>query len=99
MTEISNETILSISNDLKEIKSKLDNLNRTIVGKFREDWIDAQDVLSLLHTSKRNLQYLRQEQKLPYSRIKGKIYYKVEDIYTLLNQNYTGNNSSLPPSK
>lgn len=54
-------------------------------------WLDNQDVMQMLHISPRTLQTLRSNGTLPFSRIKGKFYYKVADLEALLNSNYTAN--------
>jgi hypothetical protein len=54
------------------------------------DWIDAQDVMQKLHISLRTLQTWRTNGILPYSRIRGKLYYRKSDILSLLNENYNG---------
>ncbi len=54
------------------------------------DWIDAQDVMLKLHISARTLQTLRTNGTLPFSRIGGKLYYRISDIETILNNNYSG---------
>lgn len=55
-----------------------------------EDWVDAQDVMQKLHISVRTLQTLRTNGTLPFSRIGGKLYYRISDILKVLNKNYTG---------
>ncbi|MCL2027996.1 MAG: helix-turn-helix domain-containing protein [Bacteroidales bacterium] len=54
-----------------------------------EDWLDNQEVMQLLHISPRTLQTLRTNGTLPYSRIRGKIYYRKQDIKKILSDNYT----------
>ena len=54
------------------------------------DWIDAQDVMQKLHISLRTLQTWRTNGILPYSRIRGKLYYRKSDILSLLEENYNG---------
>ena len=56
-----------------------------------EGWLDNQDVLQILHISPRTLQTLRSNGTLPFSRIKGKFYYKVSDLKALLESNYSAN--------
>jgi hypothetical protein len=87
--------------DLKEIKSTLDNLTRQVPCHLAGTWIDGQDVLLLLHISKRSLQKLRDKGTLPYSRVNGKFYYKVADIEELLEKNYfkSFNGKSVKPLK
>lgn len=61
------------------------------------DWVDSQDVMQKLHISVRTLQYWRTNRLLPYSRIRGKIYYRKSDILTILQKNYNGTRKSLFP--
>ena len=60
----------------------------TICGKnnFRgiESWLDNQDVCLRLNISLRTLQMFRDTGKLPYSQINHKMYYKTEDVESLL---------------
>lgn len=52
------------------------------------DWIDSQDLMQILHISKRTLQTLRTNGTIPFSRINNKIYYKIIDIQQILQDNY-----------
>lgn len=88
MTEII-DLILKLSQELKTIKAYLQLLQKSKVEKFSEAWIDGQDVMQALHISKRTLQTLRDNGTLPYSRINGKFYYKVADLESLLESNYS----------
>lgn len=78
-------------NDVKEVKAYLQSLKQTRAEKFKESWIDGQDVMLVLKISKRTLQSLRDNGTLPFSRIKGKFYYRVSDLDALLENNYSGN--------
>lgn len=62
-------------------KSKLDNL--------KESWVDGNEVAKALNVSNRTLQTFRDNGTLPYSRVRGKFYYKVADIEALLESNYS----------
>ncbi len=83
------KSLLVLSGDIKEIKAHLQASKRTRAEKFKESWIDGQDVLAALNISKRTLQSLRDTGTLPYSRINGKFYYKVADLEKLLESNYS----------
>ena len=61
------------------------------------DWVDSQDVMQKFHISVRTLQYWRTNRLLPYSRIRGKIYYRKSDILVILQKNYNGTRKSLLP--
>jgi hypothetical protein len=85
------QPLLTLINDIKEVKACLHTLKQTHAEKFKESWIDGQDVILALNISKRTLQSLRDKGILPYSRINGKFYYKVSDLEALLENNYSGN--------
>ena len=53
-----------------------------------EDWVDGQDVMQMLHISRRTLQTLRSNGTLPHTRIRNKIYYRRRDIERLLAGHY-----------
>lgn len=85
------QPLLTLMNDVKEVKAYLQSLKQTRAEKFKESWIDGQDVMLVLKISKRTLQSLRDNGTLPFSRIKGKFYYRVSDLDALLENNYSGN--------
>jgi hypothetical protein len=82
------QILFSFQVELKEIKESLNKLTKPVPCHLAGTWLDGQEVLFLLHISKRNLQKLRSNGILPYSRISGKFYYKVADIEQLLEKNY-----------
>ena len=93
MTEII-ELIHKLSQDLAYIKNHLDQIQKSRLEAFNDEWIDGQDVMQSLHISKRTLQNLRDSKKLPYSRIGGKFYYKVSDMNEILEANYLSSKNS-----
>lgn len=63
----------------------IEKKNETDVASMApEIWLDKQDILQRLHISSRTLQNWRSSGLLPYSKIKGKIYYKETDLELLL---------------
>lgn len=54
----------------------------------KEIWICGIEVQSTLFISERTLYRHRKSGSLPYSRVRGKIYYKKSDIRDLLEKNY-----------
>ncbi|WP_051568026.1 helix-turn-helix domain-containing protein [Draconibacterium orientale] len=90
MMEIT-QLLLELSSAIKEIKAHLLVLKQTRTEKFKQAWIDGQEVMLALSISKRTLQSLRDAGTLPYSRINGKFYYKVADLEKLLESNYSQN--------
>lgn len=85
------KTLLLLLQEIKEVKELVIKLKKTRAQKFNENWIDGQEVMLALFISQRTLQSLRDTGILPYSRIKGKIYYKLTDIEKLLESNYSRN--------
>ncbi|GGH43619.1 hypothetical protein C7H62_2128 [Mesoflavibacter sp. HG96] len=91
MTEII-DLILALSQDIKDLKARIELLRQSRAEVLKDTWIDNQDVLQTLHISKRTLQTLRTNGTLPYSKVKGKFYYRVADIEQLLQDNYYNHN-------
>jgi hypothetical protein len=83
------KALLNLSGELKEIKATVGVLRKTQLQQVAENWIDGQEVMLMMKISKRTLQTLRDSGALPYSRINGKFYYKVSDLETMLQKNYT----------
>ena len=78
------QLLLELSSAIKEMKAQVLILKQTRTEKFKQEWIDGQDVIDALNISKRTLQSLRDNGTLPYSRVNGKFYYKVADLEQLL---------------
>ncbi|WP_417859271.1 helix-turn-helix domain-containing protein [Xanthomarina gelatinilytica] len=98
MTEII-DLLLALSQEIKDIKARIELLRNTRAEVLKDTWIDNQDVLHTLHISKRTLQTLRDNGTLPYSKVKGKFYYKVSDVEQLLQDNYYNHNFKQDGSK
>jgi len=64
------------------------NTTSPLTGKL-VGWLDNQDIMQILHISPRTLQTFRSNGTLPFTRIKGKFYYKVSDLEALLEKNYS----------
>ncbi|WP_452221184.1 helix-turn-helix domain-containing protein [Lacinutrix salivirga] len=86
------DLILSLSQEIKDIKARIELLRLSRAERLKDTWIDNQDVLQTLHISKRTLQTFRKNGTLPYSKVQGKFYYKVSDIEELLQSNYYNQN-------
>ncbi len=81
---------------IRKLNEKIDRLNRKLDGKTNldipgETWLDNQATCQFLKISKRTLQSYRNQRVLPYSRIRGKIYYRLSDIRKRLNRHYVQN--------
>ena len=93
MTEVIN-LLMQLTQDFEVIKAYILAVKKSKLDSFKDTWIDGQDVMHTMHISKRTLQSLRDNGTLPYSRINGKFYYKVEDIENLLQSNYSQSKST-----
>jgi hypothetical protein len=91
MTEII-DLLLALSQEIKDIKARIELLQISRAEVLKDTWIDNQDVLQTLHISKRTLQTFRTNGTLPYSKVQGKFYYKVSDVEQLLQDNYYNHN-------
>ncbi len=98
MTEII-DLLLALSQEIKDLKARIELLRHSRAEVLKDTWIDNQDVLQTLHISKRTLQTFRDNGTLPYSKVKGKFYYKVSDVDQLLQDNYYNHNFKQDGSK
>jgi len=83
---IESQAFQKLLDQLEAIHLKLDKEKSTT--PLSDIWMDNQDVCELLHISKRTLQHYRDSDKLPFSQIGAKIYYKASDIDAFLNNHY-----------
>ena len=83
-----------ISMDVRVLDSLIANVNALVeelemmcnVGDYSDrQWLDNQEACLLLNVSKRTLQHYRDTGRLPFSQIERKVYYKPEDVFSLLN--------------
>lgn len=70
--------------EIKEIKGLVKQ--QALRSKFQ--WVDNADLLNLLKISHRTAQKLRSTGKIPFTKIRGKIYYKLPDIEVLMKENF-----------
>ena len=82
--EANNELIRELLQEVKAIKVAIINPIKNIES---DKWLDNTDVREMLHVSTRTLQRLRISGMLKYSKVNGKIYYRLKDINTMLEQN------------
>ncbi len=83
------ELTREMAQNLQYIKAYVEAITTKKGKSLSEDWLDNQEVLQVLHISKRTLQTYRDNGIVPFSKIEGKFYYKVLDIENLLQSNYT----------
>ncbi|WP_025124790.1 helix-turn-helix domain-containing protein [Myroides odoratimimus] len=90
-----NVTRLEFISWMERLSIKLDTLSEHIakvqlqtLNIDGEELLDNQDVLQILKISSRSLQRYRSDKKLPYYRLKGKIYYKLSDVQQFIRDSF-----------
>jgi len=77
---------------LQKIEKKLDLMLKRQLLKQKQDpnyiILDNADLMHLFKISKETASNWRAEGILPYSKIKGKTYYKLKDIHKVIDTNY-----------
>lgn len=73
--------------DLYDLKNEILSEIKTIIHptSHEKKWLKSGEVRDLLGCSPGTLQSLRVSGKLPFSKIRGTIYYKLADVHALLN--------------
>ena len=77
--------------DLKEFKNEMLKEMRALIGSGSDSpdsrkWLKGDEVLKLLRISKGTLQGLRNSNKIRFTKIGQIIYYKLEDVYKMLEE-------------
>jgi hypothetical protein len=88
------EIITMESNAYKLLIQKLDEVHAELkklqdpAKELSREWVDAYDVMNMLHISRRTLSKYLQSGKLQYSKIQNKNYFRLKDIEEFLMQNH-----------
>ena len=86
------EVITIESKAYKNLMSKVDTIFDYVISQQNiqdeeDSWVDSYEVCTFLKISDRTLQRLRSENKINYSRIRGKNYYKISEIKRMMEEN------------
>lgn len=73
-----------LKKQIHRLTSEANALKELYCTNPRDGWMDSADVCRALGISKRTLQTWRNNGKIPFSMLGGKVYYKEEDISELL---------------
>ena len=75
---------------MQQILEEIKTIKKDLIAHepVKEIWIGGIEVQSTLFISERTLYRHRKSGRLPYSKVRGKIYYKKTDIRDLLEKNY-----------
>ena len=74
------ELLTSFNSFVAQMRTMANRGNNKSLG----EWLDNQDVCQMLNISPRTLQTLRDNGTLAYSQINRKVYYKPEDVGSIL---------------
>ena len=86
------EVITIESQAFKSLMSKVDTIFDYVISQQNiqdeeDSWVDSYEVCTFLKISDRTPQRLRSENKINYSRIRGKNYYKISEIKRMMEEN------------
>ena len=86
------EVITIESQAFKDLMSKVDTIFDYVISQQNiqdeeDSWVDSYEGCTFLKISDRTLQRLRSENKINYSRIRGKNYYKISEIKRMMEEN------------
>ena len=76
----------AMMNRFEAFTQKVENLCGDHQDKSLNRWLDNQDVCRILNISYRTLQTYRDNGTLAYTQINHKIFYKPEDVETVINK-------------
>jgi len=73
-----------------EVLTQLHQIKEALANKYQDPvhaiWYDNQEACLALHVSKRTLQIYRDNNLLPYSRVRGKIYFRITDVKNFIQE-------------
>lgn len=85
------EAVILSKDQYNELVLKIEE-TKTLISQStkspQEVFVDNQEFLILMNVSKRTAQTWRDEGKISFSQIGSKIYYKMDDVTKMLNNNY-----------
>ena len=85
--EISVEEFIQLKNELLQKLEEIKGLKPYHDLK----WIRTKEVCKILGLSNSSVQNLRNTGDLPFTKVRGSIFYKLEDVKNLLEENYKRN--------
>ncbi len=90
-SEVKKESIKVLTTNYEKAFSQLEELTNAVKEsnlKIEDPFVSNSKFMKLMEISTRTAQIWRDEEKIGYSQIAGKIYYRRSDIEKLLNDNY-----------
>jgi hypothetical protein len=83
--------VILTQDQYNEIISRIDEIKSEIKGTSKvsgNEFVDNVDFIKLMNISKRTAQAWRDEGKISFSQVGGKIYYKMSDVQEMFKNNY-----------
>ena len=80
------QTFEAMMSRFEAFAQKVEDLCMDHQDKSLHRWLDNQDVCRILNISKRTLQTYRDNGTLPFTQINHKIFYKPEDVETVIHK-------------
>ena len=87
------EVITIESQAYRELEDKLDTILQFVAAIEKEPeenpeniWVDNYEVCTFLKISDKTLQRMRAANQISFSRIRGKVYYRISEIQRLMNE-------------
>ena len=84
---IESQVFKELTAQINMIAKFVANLQNETEDETADGWVDSYDVCTFLKISNKTLQRLRTDNAISYSKIRGKIFYKVSEIQRLLSEN------------
>lgn len=84
---LDSNTFNEMLSEFAKFINRVDALCEKHEKKETIEWLDSQDVCQILNIKPRTLQSYRDNGKLGFSQIEGKIFYQNEDVQKLLDKN------------
>ena len=84
------------SEAFQTLMKKAENLQNRNEGSSNQSpiqWMNNERFCDALGISKRTAQNYRDQGVIPFSMVKGKVYYRITDIDKLMSANYSSNNN------
>ena len=88
IVSIAKRTFDEMARRFEEFAGRVDEICRAHNDKAMSKWLDNQEVCQILNISPRTLQDYRNDGRIPYRQLGGKILYAESDIERILHQNY-----------
>jgi excisionase family DNA binding protein len=85
---IDSSAFKQIVENINNLEKRFEEISLKASSPLGQKWLDIQGVCQELNISKRTLQTWRDENKIPYSMIGKKIYYKSADVVKFLMSHY-----------